>query len=310
LLNKTKEIKMEHTQKRSVNKTIALWLTGGVAMLIALIIAFNAWTIVGVGKEKVGSTFGKVHESALTSGFHIVNPLADFERYDLQEVTYTWEDMGVPAQDNLKTSMDVAITGHFMSGMTAMVRENIGSSDGFMASQVNRRVPAMIVEVGKELAKDSQDFYGETTLARMETEIKFRLNAELNDRGYNITTVKFSDINLPIVVTDAIVKTKQRQQEVNEQAASLDIAALKAQEKTAQAQAADKSAEYNASAVIKAADAEFYRVTKVAEGNVLLGKSASQALVSLKEAEAGLLWNGVMPTTMMGQTPSVLMNLK
>jgi regulator of protease activity HflC (stomatin/prohibitin superfamily) len=301
---------MNEQKRMSAGKRMAIGAVTSLVLLIAIIIAFNAWTIVGVGKEKVGATFGKVHASALPSGFYIVNPLADFERYDLQEVTYTWEDMGVPAQDNLKTSMDVAITGHFMSGMTAMVRENIGSSDGFMASQVNRRVPAMIVEVGKELAKDSQDFYGETTLARMEIEIKFRLNAELNDRGYNITTVKFSDINLPLVVTDAIVKTKKRQQEVNQQAASLDIAALKAQEKTAQAQADDASAAYNASAVIKAADAEFYRVTKVAEGNVLLGKSASQALVSLKEAEAGLLWNGVMPTTMLGATPNVLMNLK
>jgi regulator of protease activity HflC (stomatin/prohibitin superfamily) len=206
--------------------------------------------------------------------------------------------------------MDVAITGHFMGGMTATVRENIGGSDAFMASQVNRRVPAMIVEVGKELAVVSQDFYGETTLARMETEIKFRLNKELNDRGYNITTVKFSDINLPQVVTAAIVKTKQRQQEVNEQLAKLKIADLQAQEKTAQAQAASKSAAFNATAAELAADAELYRVKRVAEGNLALAASVTDNLIALKEAEAGLLWNGVMPTTMMGQTPNVLMNLK
>jgi regulator of protease activity HflC (stomatin/prohibitin superfamily) len=303
---------MSETRKKPMSPAKAISIIGGsvLAGIVVIVMAINGWTVVGVGKEKVGSTFGEVHQSALTSGFHFVNPLADFERYDLQEVTYLWDNLGVPAQDNLKTHMDVAITGHFMAGMTVGVRENIGGSNGFMASQVNQRVPAMIVEVGKELAVVSQDFYGETTLARMETEIKFRLNSELNVRGYNITTVKFSDINLPEVVTTAIVKTKQRQQQVNEQAATLQIADLQAQEKTAEAKAADESAAFNASAVIKAADAEFYRVSKVAEGNILLGKSASQALVSLKEAEAGLLWNGVMPTTMMGQTPSVLMNLK
>jgi regulator of protease activity HflC (stomatin/prohibitin superfamily) len=301
---------MTEQKRMSAGKRMAIGATTVLVLLIAIIIAFNAWTIVGVGKEKVGATFGKVHETALTSGFYIVNPLADFERYDLQEVTYTWEDLGVPAQDNLKTSMDVAITGHFIGGMTATVRENIGGSDGFMASQVTRRVPAMIVEVGKELAVVSQDFYGETTLARMETEIKFRLNKDLNDRGYNITTVKFSDINLPTVVTDAIVKTKQRQQEVNEQAAKLDIADLQAQEKTAQAQAASKSAAFYATAAELAADAELYRIQRVAEGNLALAASVTSKLIELKEAEAGLLWNGVMPTTMLGATPNVLMNLK
>jgi len=296
--------------RRSPGAKIAIGAFTAIVAIVVLIVAFNAWTIVGVGKEKVGATFGKVHESALGSGFYIVNPLADFERYDLQEVTYTWEDLGVPAQDNLKTSMDVAITGHFISGMTANVRENIGSSDGFMASQVNRRVPAMIVEVGKELAVVSQDFYGETTLARMETEIKFRLNKELQQRGYQITTVKFSDINLPQVVTAAIVKTKQRQQEVNEQLAKLKIADLQAQEKTAEAQAASKSAAFNATAAELTADAELYRIQRVAEGNLALSASVTDKLIELKEAEAGLLWNGVMPTTMLGATPNVLMNLK
>jgi len=296
--------------RRSPGAKIAIGAFAAIVAIVVLIVAFNAWTIVGVGKEKVGATFGKVHESALGSGFYIVNPLADFERYDLQEVTYTWEDLGVPAQDNLKTSMDVAITGHFISGMTANVRENIGSSDGFMASQVNRRVPAMIVEVGKELAVVSQDFYGETTLARMETEIKFRLNKELQQRGYQITTVKFSDINLPQVVTAAIVKTKQRQQEVNEQLAKLKIADLQAQEKTAEAQAASKSAAFNATAAELTADAELYRIQRVAEGNLALSASVTDKLIELKEAEAGLLWNGVMPTTMLGATPNVLMNLK
>jgi len=301
---------MNEQKRMSAGKRMAIGAVTALVLLIAIIIAFNAWTIVGVGKEKVGATFGKVHETALTSGFYIVNPLADFERYDLQEVTYTWEDLGVPAQDNLKTSMDVAITGHFIGGMTATVRENIGGSEGFMASQVNRRVPAMIVEVGKELAVVSQDFYGETTLARMETAIKSRLNKDLNDRGYNITTVKFSDINLPAVVTDAIIKTKRRQQEVNEQAAKLDIADLQAQEKTAQAQAASKSAAFYATAAELSADAELYRIQRVAEGNLALAASVTSKLIELKEAEAGLLWNGVMPTTMLGATPNVLMNLK
>ena len=280
-----------------------------VTAVFSVIVLMNSFTSVGVGKEKVGATFGKVHSEALSSGVHMVNPLADFERYDLQEVTYSWDDLGVPAQDNLKTQMDVAVTGHFMAGATVQVRTEQGSASGFLANQVKRRVPAIVVEVGKELAKDSQDFYGETTLARMETAIVQRLNEELNDRGYNITTVKFSDVNLPPVVTAAVVKTKQRQQEVNEQAAKLEIADLAAQEKTAVAKAAAESAVHNANAVRQAADADLYRVQQEAEGNKALARSVTPNLIKLKEAEAALKWDGKMPTTVMGESASVLMNM-
>lgn len=290
--------------------TLPKLIGGAVASVLTVIIGFNSFTSVGVGKEKVGATFGKVHSEALTSGVHLVNPLADFEKYDLQEMTYSWDNIGVPAQDNLKTSMDVAVTGHFLAGATVQVRSEQGSASGFMSNQVKRRVPAMIVEVGKELAKNSQDFYGETTLARMETAIITRLNAELNQRGYRITAVKFSDINLPQVVTTAVVKTKQRTEEVNRQEAELKIADLKAQEKTAVAKAAALSAEFQASAKREAADAELYRVQKVAEGNKALARSVTANLISLKEAEAKLLWDGRMPTTVMGEGANVLMGMK
>lgn len=280
-----------------------------VVTVLAVIIGFNSFTSVGVGKEKVGATFGKVHSEALTSGVHLVNPLADFEKYDLQEVTYSWNDLGVPAQDNLKTDMDVSVTGHFIAGATVQVRTEQGSASGFLSNQVKRRVPAIVVEVGKELAKSSQDFYGETTLARMETAIVQRLNSELNPRGYNITAVKFSDINLPQVVTTAVIKTKQRTEEVNRQTADLAIADLKAQEKTAAAKAAAASAEFNAQAVREAADAELYRITQEAEGNKALARSVTPNLIKLKEAEAALKWNGVMPTTVMGESASILMNM-
>lgn len=293
-----------------MNITPKKLVAAAAAAVFGLIVLMNSFTTVGVGKEKVGATFGKVHTTALSSGVHMVNPLADFERYDLQEMTFTWDDIGVPAQDNLKTSMDVAVTGHFIAGATVQVRNEQGSASGFMSNQVQRRVPAMVVEVGKEMAKKSQDFYGETTLARMESEIVSRLNAELNPRGYRITAVKFSDINLPQVVTAAVVKTKAREQEVNEQEAKLKIADLKAQEKTAEAKANAESSKHNATAKREAADAALYAMQQEAKGNRALAASVTPSLISLKEAEAKLKWNGVMPTTVMGEGANVLMGMK
>lgn len=301
---------MENQKTRSPQRMLGLMIGGIIALLVIAITAINSFTIVGVGKEKVGAFFGTVYETPLKSGLHIVNPLADFEIYDLQEVVMTWDDMGVPAQDNLKTTMDVAVTGHFLAGKTPWIREKIGSSEGFMNSQVWHRIPAMVVEVGKELSKESQNFYGKTTLAQMEVEIVDRLNKELHPKGYNITIVKFSDIDLPQVVTESVIETKKRQQEVNQQAAKLEIADLKAQEKTKVAQANAESAVHNATAVREAADAELYRIQKVAEGNIELSKSVTPELIQLKEVEAKLKWNGQMPTTMLGESANILMQMK
>lgn len=277
--------------------------------VIASVVAINSFTIVGVGKEKAGATFGTIHESPLSSGFHIVNPIANYEEYDLQEMTYDWDDVGVPAQDNLKTSMDVHITGHFIQGMSTVVRQNNGSASHFKRSQLKKRVRSIVIDVGKSLAKDSQSFYGEKTLMIMEGEVKDRLNIELEPRGYVITAVKFSDVRLPPVVTQAVIKTKQRQQEIKEQTAKLEIQNQLAQEVVNTAKANRQASEENAAARKVAADAKLYEMQQEAAGNAELGQSVTQNLIKLKEAEAKLLWDGVMPKTVMGEGASVLIGL-
>lgn len=279
-----------------------------VAGVFGIIAALNSFTIVPEGKEKAGATFGKVHEQPYASGFHIVNPLADFFEYDLQEMTYSWEDVGVPAQDNLKTNMDVHVTGRFISGKAPQIRDSIGSQNNFLNSQVTKRVRAIVIEVGKEKAKQSQAFFGESTLGVMEDEIVSRLNSELNDRGYEITAVKFSDIRLPSVVTDAIVKTKEANQKVATQQALLDIQQKKAQETVNTATANAEAAEQNRIAASKVADAKLYAMQQEAAGNKSLAASVTPSLIELKKAEAALLWNGVMPTHVLGEQ-QLLMNL-
>ncbi len=284
-------------------------IAASVASVVGITVAMNSYTIVSEGKEKAGATFGKVHEQAYESGFHIVNPLADFFEYDLQEMTYSWEDVGVPAQDNLKTNMDVHVTGRFIAGKAPIIRDSIGSQSQFMNSQVTKRVRAIVIEVGKEKAERSQAFFGENMLSVMEDEIVSRLNSELNDRGYEITAVKFSDIRLPQVVTNAIVKTKEANQKVNTQQALLDIQQKKAQEVVNTAAANAEAAKQDRIARQEAADAKLYEMQQEAAGNKALAESVTVELIQLKQAEAALLWDGKMPQTMLGESSNVLMSL-
>jgi regulator of protease activity HflC (stomatin/prohibitin superfamily) len=124
-----------------------------------------------------------------------------------------------------------------------------------------------------------------------------KVNDELNPKGYMITAVKFSDIRLPKVVKDAVEKTKKRDQEVEEQSAKLEIADLLAQEKTKIAEAADASAEFEASAIMKIATAQ-------ADANKLLNRSLTAELIEYRRIEK---WNGVRSTHVLGDDTSFIL---
>jgi regulator of protease activity HflC (stomatin/prohibitin superfamily) len=289
-------------------RTIKQIAIAAIVGVTTLAIGLNSYTTVKVGDEKVGAVFGKVNPQELKSGFHIVNPLADFEVYDVQEVSYSWDNMPIPSQDKLRTSMDVTVIGKFTPGSTANVRKQFGSAKGYINNQLFPRVPSIMVDVGKAIAVESSDFYNETTIEKMRLEGINRLNDALT--GYTVTDILIKDINLPPTIVAAVKAAVTEQEKVVKQQSALEIEKLKAAKLTAIAKAADDSASFNASAVKKAADAELYRITKVAEGNKALARSVTPALIKLKEAEAKLLWNGVMPQTMLGDGTNVLMNMK
>ena len=268
-----------------------------IVLMVAGLFAVNSFTTVGVGKEKVGALFGKVYEQPLPSGWYFVNPLAHFETYDLQAMTYPFDDIGMPAQDKLKTLMDMSVTGNFVAGSTPHAREETGSAKGFMNTHYYTRIRALAIEVGKEKAVLSEAYFDADTLSNVEDEIIVRANEELRPKGYEISAVKFSDIRLPQVVKDAVEKTKKRDQEVEEQNAKLQIADLLAQEQTKVAEAADNSATFEASAITKIATAE-------ANANRLISASLTPTLIEYKRIDK---WNGVKSTHVLGDNTSVIL---
>ena len=243
---------------------------------------------------------GKVEPKPLTQGFNWVAPWNGVDIYPMTFQKTRYENLGVAAQDNLKTSMDVSITGRFIRGMTPVARKDSGSLAQFFDIQLKDRLRANILEAGKIVAKDSQDFYGETTLASMTEKVMELSNKELRALGYEITAVEFSDVNLPPVVATAVEGAKTRAENVKTQQQQLKIADLKAQEQVKKADAQSQSIRMVASAnlerIQKEAEGKLYAAQKEAEGNKVLALSLTPEIIKNKEAEAKLLWNGVSPT--------------
>ena len=130
----------------------------------------------------------------------------------------------------------------------------------------------------------------------------------MSQKGLLIESVLFRDITLPQVVTDAVIQTKQRQEQLEREKAQLSIVEQQAQQQVKQAEAREQAAKSDANAQRTLADASAYQIsalaTAQAEANTVLAKSVTSALIKYN---AIAKWNGEYPQTLMGGGPDGLM---
>ncbi|HIF9256512.1 TPA: SPFH domain-containing protein [Photobacterium damselae] len=292
------------------------FLIGAAVVAAVACLALKPFVIVDQGEEGVIYKWdGKIVEQPLEAGFHWVSPFDSVKTVNMQYRKFTLNDIGVPAQDNLKTSMDVTFTGRFVDGHSAEVLIENHSVGNFIDNQVSKRLEADVLEAGKTQAKTSQAFFDQATIPLMTKEIIKTSNSQLKPLGFEISSVSFSDQRLPNVVTRAIIQTKTRTENIKQQKAEYQIANLKAQEKTAVAEAQAKS-------IHALADAEAYKATKFAtakaftitteakaqaEANKELSKSITPVLIQDKLADAANKWDGHSMPRMITSSQMALM---
>ncbi len=276
---------------------------------LLLIVAMNCYTTVPAGHNKVATMFGEVQLEAYPEGLHIVNPLLNFVEFDLRAVTETWTQVQVPSQDKLKTSMDVSVTFHLDSTRTPIILKETGTLEDVIAKHVTPKVRSLLREAGKSVAQ-SQDFYLDRVQLELQTYVEEGLKDYLYPKGVIVDAVLFRDITLPAVVTSAVVQTKERQEQLEREKAQLQIVEQQAQQQVKQAEAREQAAIADANAKRTQADAEAYRIMKEAEAqaeaNGLLAKSVTAELIRYNSIEK---WDGKYPSTLMGGSDGVLLNL-
>lgn len=294
-------------------KTIGM--AAAVIVLLLILLMLKPFKIINDTEEGAQVTWsGLVKPEPMKAGFHWMNPFNSVSTIPLTYQNFKLDDVGVPARDGFKTSMDMAITGQFIPGAAPMIRKDTGSAERFIQTHVVRRLNANLIEAGKKYAKVSQDFYNETTLNEVRDDVIRQSNEELNPLGFRVTAIEFSDLNLPPVIMDAITKAKVQAENVKRQNESLQIAALKAQEVEKIADSNSKATIMNADAAKykaeKEADAKLYAAAKEAAGNKEIASSVTPALVQYMDAQAKLKWDGALPTTNVGGNTPIIMNTK
>ena len=224
-------------------------------------------------------------------------------------MTETWEEVQVPSQDKLKTSMDVSVTFHLDGPNTPTILKETGMLNDVIRKHVTPKVRSLLREAGKSVGQ-SQDFYLDTVQLELQTYVEDGLTDYLLPRGVVVDAVLFRDITLPTVVTAAVVQTKERQEQLEREKAQLQIVEQQAQQQVKQAEAREQAAVSDANAKRTAADAEAYRIIKEteaqAQANEVLARSVTADLIRYNSIQR---WDGKYPTTLLGGGEGVLLSL-
>lgn len=281
------------------------------AALLAGIIALNSYTVVQDGTEKTQKFLGEIATETKKAGFHVVNPFASFNTWDIKEKMLVIDNISIPSQDKFKSTADVTIKWSLNNADLTTMERTVGTQNQVEDKLLSVPMNAILRDAGREVAK-AQDLFNSATQEKVQSYIIDRLSADLTPYGIRVHEVYIADITLPAVIQKAIVVTKELEEGEAQERANLEKQKLVYARQTAEATANALSAEQATIAANHAtdavtykirqqADADLYANNKVAEGNKELAKSVTADLLKLRnvevEMEKAKRWSGAVPSS-------------
>ncbi len=271
--------------------------------IAALWLVPNSYTIVQDGTVKTQTFMGKVSPKPVLPGFHLVNPLADFEVFNTKDIAMKFDKLQVPSQDKFKSTVDMTVMLQFDGSKAPINRINAGSQDQALDKYVTEKLLSTVREFGKSVPK-AQDLYNAEVQSQLQIAIQQEVEEYARPYGYTVKQVFLQDIDLPEAIKKQVENTKIREEQVNAEKAELARKEQIAQQAVVQA-IADKEARSNAAqANERDADARLYAAKKEAEANAILQRTITPEMIRWKELDVQQTiadkYQGGVPQTVMG----------
>lgn len=292
----------------------------GFIVLLLVLIGLNSFTIVNDGEEKVGRLLGEIQAEVYTAGLHIVNPMMDFDTYNIKEKLATVDNIGIPSQDKFTSTSDISVKWGIKPGYAPKLARTIGTERDIEQMLISEPLQSFVREAGRSVPL-AQDLFTSAIQESIQNSIYTDLKTNAEPYGITVYAVYLKDIQLPPVIRSAIDTTKRLEEEVAQENANLQKQKLVYQREVESARAAAESAKAteqqrqalaNAAAYERrtAADANLYAAQKESEANITLGKSVTKELMNLKnlevEMQKAVSWKGGVPQTIMGESGGVV----
>lgn len=282
-------------------------------VVVAVIFSISVETV-PAGHVKVATLFGKV-QTTYSEGFHIVNPMYSFHRYDVRQKTYKIENLPVPSQDQLITMFDISIQYRVNRELAERVLAETGTTQQLVEVHLVPKFRSLIREISKGV-ENAEMFYQKGVQQNIQTNLLADLQEYSAAKGLDVQEILIRKVDLPAVIREAVERKKRRQQQAEEQRAELERFSVEQEQKLAQAAAERRAAEEEAKTIRLMADAEAYRIEKInksiASNPAYIQLQAIEALKVISENPASQIYflNGDSPSPLplmhMGKTASAI----
>ncbi len=191
-----------------------------IGAVVVIILLANAVVIVEAGYTGVYALFGKVRDRELSSGFHVINPLANVTRMSIRTEEFTMsiqhdegqkignDAIAALTKEGLSVDLDITVLYHLDEPSASDVFKNVGLD--YEAKIIRPEIRSVIREVIAQY--EAKDIYSEK---RQEAAIKIAetLTNKLGARGIVLEDVLLRNVQLPDNLSQSIQEKLQAEQD-------------------------------------------------------------------------------------------------
>lgn len=275
--------------------------------VLCVILVLSCFTSVPAGFTGVPVTFGKVADYTLDSGLHFKSPFTEVIKMDNRIQKHT-VNMSAFSQDIQETSVSYTINYQISKNDAMTIYRTIGREyfDTVIAPNISEAVKTATAHYTAESLVNNRD----KLAAEIETTLKDLL------APYNIEVVgtAIEDLDFTDAFTNAVeakqVAAQNKLRAETEQAQAT-------MEEQARAERAIIAAEAEAKQSVIAANADLEVVKIQAEASLYAGEKEAQMNQRIAESLTPELikyywikqWDGVLPSTVLGDTTSIMLDM-
>lgn len=240
-----------------------------IASLLVLMFGQRFLHAVPAGHVGVAILFGEVQPVPYPEGLHIVNPFLTWADLDARDDTFKISQLDMPTRDQLLSKVDLSIQWRLDQTRAPELFRDTGDKDRMIAVHLHPKARSLVRELGTKIDR-AEDLFKDEVRDQLALQISSQLSDYVADKGIIVESVLLRNINLPTVLSEAIGRKKEREQEVERQRAELERVKLEQEQQVAQAEASFRAAEEDAKRLRILADAKAYEIAtinKAASGN-------------------------------------------
>ncbi len=184
--------------------------------ILLIVIGSKCFVIIPAGYVGVQELFGKVYDQTLPAGFHLINPLLSIKKLSVRTQELTEEAM-VPSQEGLSVNLDVTVLLSLMPDQAANVYRTIGLD--YIRIVVEPQVRSVIR--GVTASYEAKALYTSEREV-IATEMIKHLEPLLVSRGVKVEKVLLRSMTLPPILSQAIEKKLEAEQQAEQMKFVLD----------------------------------------------------------------------------------------